>query len=86
VTLNVILLRSGFKDARSVSFRSILLTSYNLTIFKQQTASRKYEKLPSIVIHAGKNNTEENVFVENVWPANFALFIYVPTHCVEKVK
>jgi len=31
-------------------------------------------------------NTEKNVFVENVWPANFALFIYVSTHCVEAVK
>ena len=26
------------------------------------------------------------VFVENVWPANLALFIYVSTHCVETVK
>ena len=25
----------------------------------------------------------KNVFVENVWPANLALFIYVSTHCVE---
>jgi len=25
-------------------------------------------------------------FVENVWPANSALFIYVSTHCVETVK
>jgi len=33
-----------------------------------------------------KNNTEKNVFVVNVWPAKFALFIYVSTHCVEKVK
>ena len=30
---------------------------------------------------------QKNVFVENVWPANLALFyIYVSTHCVEKVK
>ena len=27
-----------------------------------------------------------NVFVENVWPANLALFVYVSTHCVETVK
>jgi len=46
----------------------------------------KYEKLPNIVIHACKNNTEKNVFVEKFWPANLALFIYVSTHCVEKVK
>ena len=25
-------------------------------------------------------------FVENVWPANSVLFIYVQTHCVETVK
>jgi len=48
-----------------------------------ETYSRKYEKLPNIVIHACKNNTEN---VENVWPANLALFIYVSTHCVEKVN
>ena len=29
---------------------------------------------------------QKNVFVENVWPANVALFIYVSTHCVETVK
>jgi len=29
---------------------------------------------------------EKNVFVENVWPANLALFVYVSTHCVETVK
>ena len=27
-----------------------------------------------------------NDFVENVWPANLALFIYVSTHCVETGK
>ena len=27
-----------------------------------------------------------NPFVENVWPANLALFVYVSTHCVETVK
>jgi len=44
-----------------------------------ETYSRKYEKLPDTLIHACKNITE-NVFVENVWPANSALFIYVLTH------
>jgi len=29
---------------------------------------------------------QKNEFVENVWPANSALFIYVLTHCVETVK
>ena len=44
--------------------------------------SHKYEKLPNIVIHACKNITEKNEFVENVWPANSALLISVLTHCV----
>jgi len=29
---------------------------------------------------------QKKVFVENFWPANLALFIYVSTHCVETVK
>jgi len=29
---------------------------------------------------------QKNVFVENVWPANLALFVYVSIHCVETVK
>jgi len=32
-----------------------------------ETYFRKYDKLPNIVIRARKNNTEKNVFVENVW-------------------
>jgi len=32
------------------------------------------------------NYYRKNVFVENVWPANLALFVYVSTHCVETVK
>ena len=51
-----------------------------------ETYSRKYEKLPDIVILACKNMTEKNAFVKNVWPANLALIIYVSTHCVETVK
>jgi len=51
-----------------------------------ETYSHKYEKLPNIVILACTNITEKNAFVENVWPANLALFIYVSTHCVETVK
>ena len=51
-----------------------------------ETYSRKYEKEPIIVIPACKNITEKSNFVENVWPANSALFIYVLTHCVETVK
>ena len=51
-----------------------------------ETYSRKYEKLPNIVILACKSITEKNAFVENAWPANLDLFIYVSTHCVETVK
>jgi len=51
-----------------------------------ETYSRKYEKLPNIVINACTNIKEKNDFFENVWPANSALFIYVSTHCVEMVK
>ena len=29
---------------------------------------------------------QKNVFDENVWPANLAMFIYVSIHCVETVK
>ena len=54
--------------------------------FSSETYSRKYEKLPNIVILACKHITEKNAFVENVWPANLALFIYVSTHSFETVK
>jgi len=29
---------------------------------------------------------QKNVIVENVWPANLALFIFVSIHCIETVK
>ena len=48
-----------FKDAMPVSFRSELFTSYILTIFRQDTNSRKYEKLPNTVIYAYKIITEK---------------------------
>jgi len=51
-----------------------------------ETYSRKCGKLPNIVVHACKILQKKNVFVENVWPANSALFVYVSTHCVETVK
>ena len=51
-----------------------------------ETHSRKYEKLPNIVIHACQNLPEKNEFVANVWPANSALFIYVSNHCVVTAK
>ena len=51
-----------------------------------KTYSRKYEKLRNIVIHACKNIAEKNEYVENVWPANSAFFIYVSTHCVDTGK
>jgi len=70
----------------AVSFRSELFTSYIVTIFKQRNILPLIWKMPNIVIHACKNITEKNVFVEIVWPANLALFIYVSIHCVETVK
>ena len=50
-----------------------------------QAYSRQYEKLPSIVVNACEI-LQKKVFVENIWPANLALFVYVSTHCVETVK
>jgi len=38
-----------------------------------------------VVIHACKNIPEKTVFVENVWPANSALFIYFSTYCIQTV-
>jgi len=57
-----------------------------LPYLSSETYSRKYEKLPNIVINACKKYYRKNVFVENVWLANLALFIYVSTYCVERVK
>jgi len=57
-----------------------------LQYLSSETYSLKYEKLPNIVIHACKNITEKNEFVENGWSANSALFIYVSIHCVETLK
>jgi len=51
----------------------------------RKTYSSKYEKLPNIVILACKI-LQKNAFVENVLPANLALFIYVSSHCVETDK
>jgi len=45
----------SIKDARSVSYRSDLFEQY----LSSETYSRKYEKLPNIVIIACKNNTEK---------------------------
>ena len=42
-----------------VCFRSEMFTSYILTIFRQWNFSRKYVKLPNIVIHACKSITEK---------------------------
>ena len=56
------------KDARSVSFRSELFTSYIFTIFKQRNRLPKYEKLPNIVIHACKNSTEKMYLMKKSGP------------------
>jgi len=38
-----------------------------------------------MVIHAYWNITENNDFIEKVWPENVAVFVYVSTHYVETV-
>jgi len=48
-----------FKDAIPECFRSELLTSDILIIFKQKTYSHEYEKLPNIVIHACQHIIEK---------------------------
>jgi len=54
------------------------------TSYSNDTYSRKYEKLPNIVIHACYRTLMD--FFEKVWPANLALFVYVSTHYVGTVK
>jgi len=79
-------LRREVKDAMPVSFRSELFTSYILTMIKQQNLLPSIWETAKLIIHACKNITEKNAFIENVWTANLALFIYVSTHFVETVK
>jgi len=70
-----------FKDAMPVSFRSILFTYYIFTIFKQQNLlpSRKYEKLPNIVIHTCKNITEKMYLLKMSGPQIWlCLFTFWP--------
>jgi len=57
-----------------VYFRSALFASY---ILNSETYSRKYEIMPNISTHACKKIYRKHEFVENMWPANSALFIYV---------
>ena len=68
------------KDASSVSFRSELFTSYILTIYLcSETYSRKYEKLPNIVIHACKNITEKMNLLKMCGPQiRLCLFTFRP--------
>jgi len=74
-----------FKGAMPVSFKSELFTSHFLTIFKQWNilpllwGTAKYSYSCMYKYYRKKE------FVENVWPENSALFIYVSTHCVETV-
>jgi len=56
-------------------------STYTWQLTKHYEDSRKFEKLPNIVIHACKNITEKNAVVENL-----ALFIYVLTHCIEQLN
>jgi len=64
----------------SVSFRSELFTSYILTIYlSNETYSRKYEKLPNIVIHLCKNFTEKTILLKMCGPQiRLCLFTFRP--------
>jgi len=64
-----------FKDAIPECFRSKLLTSDILTIFKQETYSHKYEKLPNIVIHSCQHIKEKMFFWKYV--ARKFSFVYL---------
>jgi len=69
---------SWLKDARPVSFRSELFTSYILTYLSSETYSRNYEKLPNIVVHACKM-LQKNVFVKMSGPQIWlCLFTFRP--------
>ena len=76
----------NFKDAMPISFRSELFTSYILTIYKQRNLLPTNIRNCQIQLFMHVNILQKHVFVEDVWPANLALFVYVSTHCVETVK
>jgi len=57
-----------FKDAIPECVKSKLLTSDILTIFKQETYSDKYEKLPNIVIHSCQHIIEKMIFLKICGP------------------
>jgi len=71
-----------FKNDMPVSFKSELFTSYILTIFKQWNLLPKIWETAKYTFHECKILQKKIEFVENVWPANSALFIYVSTYCV----
>jgi len=48
-----------------------------LTYLSHETYSRKYEKLPNCRYPCMLKYYRKYEFVENVWPSNSALFIYV---------
>jgi len=62
-------------------FTSYILINYIKAVKHTPINMRNCQKVLSMHV----KNTEKNDFVENVWPANSALFIYVSTHCVETV-
>jgi len=74
------------KDAISVSFRSDLFTTYILIIFKQRNLLPYIWETANYSYPCMQKYYRKNEFVENIWPANLDLFIYVSTHCVETVK
>jgi len=70
------------KDAMPISFRLELFTSYIVTILSNVIYSRKYEKLPKIVIHACKNITEKMNLLKMCGPQiRLCLFTYISIDC-----
>jgi len=70
---------SQIKDAMSVSLGQYCLHLTFLLYLSSKTYSRKYEKLPNIVIHACKNITEQMYFLKMSGPQIWlCLFMFRP--------
>ena len=67
------LIKTYFKDATSVSFRSELFTSYILILFKQENLLPSIWETAKYSYPCMQKYNRKNEFVENVWPANLAL-------------
>ena len=77
---------SSWLSPHEAVFKYKLFTSYILTIFKQRNLLLSIWETAKISYSCMYKYYSKNVFVENVRPANVALFIYVSTHYVETVK